>query len=133
LRRVGRLADGWLGSFVTPEEAADAKVQIERAAAEAGREIEEDHYGTNISVIAPGTPEAETAAAREPVARRRPDVDPALLVPKGWAQARSLIRRFFDAGLTKFVVRPAGPLTSWAGFLDQFEGELRWLEKELSS
>ena len=128
LRRVGRLADGWLGSFVTPDEAADARVQIEHAAAEARREIEDDHYGTNISVVPAGASDAEAAAALEQAARRRPDLDPAQLVPRGWEQARALVRRFVDAGLTKFVVRPAVAITSWPAFLNEFESELRGLE-----
>jgi probable F420-dependent oxidoreductase len=132
LRRVGRLADGWLGSLVTPDEAADARARIERAAAEAGREIEDDHYGTNIAVVASDASEAEVAAARERVARRRPDVDPAVIVPHGWGEARELVRRYVDAGLTKFVLRPAAPVPGWAGFLDQFVAELRPLEDELS-
>lgn len=132
LRRVGRLADGWLGSLVTPDEAVDARAQIERAAAEAGREIEDDHYGTNIAVVTPGASEADVAAARQRVAGRRPDVDPAALVPCGWGEARELVRRYVDAGLTKFVVRPAVPVPAWPGFLDQFVAELRPLEDELS-
>jgi probable F420-dependent oxidoreductase len=132
LRRVGRLADGWLGSLVTPDEAVDARAQIERAAAEAGREIEDDHYGTNIAVVTPGASEADVAAARQRVASRRPDVDPAALVPCGWGEARELVRRYVDAGLTKFVVRPAVPVPAWAGFLDQFVAELQPLEDELS-
>lgn len=132
LRRVGRLADGWLGSFVTPDEAGDARAQIERAAAEAGREIEDDHYGTNIAVVAADASEAEVAAARERVVRRRPDLDPDGLVPHGWGEARTLVRRYVDVGLTKFVVRPAVPLQDWAGFLDEFTAELRPLEDELS-
>ncbi|QYN34430.1 TIGR03854 family LLM class F420-dependent oxidoreductase [Pseudonocardia sp. DSM 110487] len=132
LRRVGRLADGWLGSLVTPDEAADARAQIERAAAEAGREIEDDHYGTNIAVAPPDASEADVAAARERVTRRRPDLDPACLVPHGWGEARELVRRYVDAGLTKFVVRPAAPVPAWAGFLDQLASELRPLEDELS-
>ena len=132
LRRVGRLADGWLGSLVTPDEAADARAQIERAAAEAGREIEDDHYGTNIAVVTSGASDADVAAARQRVAGRRPDIDPAALVPCGWGEARELVRRYVDAGLTKFVVRPAVPVPAWPGFLDQFVAELRPLEDELS-
>lgn len=132
LRRVGRLADGWLGSFVTPDEAGDARAQIERAAADAGREIEDDRYGTNIAVVASDASDAEVAAARERVVRRRPDLDPDGLVPHGWGEARDLVRRYVDVGLTKFVVRPAAPLPGWAGFLDEFTAELRPLEDELS-
>ena len=35
-RRIGTLADGWLGSFLTPDEARAGREAIERAAAEAG-------------------------------------------------------------------------------------------------
>jgi probable F420-dependent oxidoreductase len=133
LQRIGRLADGWLGSVVTPAEAEDARSPIQQAAAEAGREIEEDHYGTNITVIPPGTTDAAAAAALARVARRRPDIDPALLVPHGWAAARDHVRRFVAVGLTKFVVRPAVPVVTWRGFLDQFTAELTGLETELST
>ena len=43
LRRVGRLADGWLGSLLTPEEAGAAVAAvavIQDAAAQAGREVD---------------------------------------------------------------------------------------------
>jgi probable F420-dependent oxidoreductase len=38
-RRIGTLADGWLGSFLTPDEARAGREAIERAAEEAGRSI----------------------------------------------------------------------------------------------
>jgi probable F420-dependent oxidoreductase len=131
LRRIGRLADGWLGSAVTPDEAGVARSLIEETAKEAGREIEPDHYGTNIAVIPPGATVTDAAIAR--IARRRPDLDPKLLVAHGWDAAREQVRRFVDVGLTKFVVRPAGTVASWRGFLDQFTAEIAGLEAELSS
>lgn len=128
MRRIGRLGDGWLGSFVTPEEAADCRAQIERAAAEAGREVEEDHYGTNLLVAPDGYEESDLATTLATAANRRADIDPERLVCRGWAAARSELCRFVDAGLTKFVVRPATPVTSRRDFLDQFSSELRPLE-----
>ena len=71
-RRIGTLADGWLGSFLTPTEARQGREAIERAAAEAGRQIEPDHFGISLAV-ADGELPAELAAA---VRRRRPDLDP---------------------------------------------------------
>src|SRR5258708_6737734 len=50
LRRVGRLGDGWLASFLSPAEAGAGRQAIEAAAAEAGREIEPDHYGISLAV-----------------------------------------------------------------------------------
>lgn len=124
MRRIGRLADGWLGSFVTPEEAATCRSQIESAAADAGREVEEDHYGTNLLVAPDGYGESDLDAALANARRRRPDVEPERLISRGWAAARDQLRRFVDAGLTKFVVRPATPVTSRHDFLDQLTTEL---------
>lgn len=128
MRRIGRLGDGWLGSFVTPEEAADCRAQIERAAAEAGRRIEEDHYGTNLLVVPDGADPAGLKEFGRRARSRRPDLDPEQLVSRGWAAARARIRRFVDAGLTKFVVRPAVAVGSRRAFLDQFTAELMPLQ-----
>jgi probable F420-dependent oxidoreductase len=105
LRRVGRLADGWLGSLLTPPEAAEAVRAIQRAAAGAGREVDPDHFGISLTVTFNGMP----AAVAESIARRRPDVAPQTLVAHGWADTRRLISAYVDAGLSKFVVRQAGP------------------------
>jgi probable F420-dependent oxidoreductase len=130
LRRIGRLADGWLGAFVTPDEAGSARVAIERAAADAGRAIEGDHYGTNLAVLPDG---ADGSAALAAAARRRPDVEPQLLVAHGWAEAAVQVRRFVEQGITKFVVRPAAPIPGWPAFLDAFTEHLLPLEPELST
>lgn len=132
LERIGRLADGWLGSFVTPAEAAECRATIERAATAAGREVESDHYGTNLAVVPPEATDAQVAAALAASLDRRPDADPERIVARGWGEARARIGEYVDAGLTKFVVRPATPVSSWRGFLDQFDQELRPLETELA-
>lgn len=120
LERVGRLADGWLGSLMTPEEAGRAREVIQAAADAAGREIEPDHFGLSVAVATNGVSPALIQNAR----RRRPDTDPGQLIANGWANARSLLERHIEAGLTKFVIRPAGPITSYATFLEQFVTEL---------
>ena len=105
LRRVGRLADGWLGSLLTPAEAGAAVGVIQDAAAQAGREVDPDHFGLSLPVALDGIPDALLASIR----RRRPDTDPASLVAAGWDGARRMIGQYVEAGLSKFVVRPAGP------------------------
>lgn len=115
LRRAGRLADGWLGSFLTPQEAGAARAQIEAAAAEAGRAIDDDHYGISVAV-GPMTPEYERNAAR-----RRPGTDPRSLLPPDWPAARERIQAYIAAGLSKFVVRPAAPAPG--GSPERFIGE----------
>src|SRR5579864_2228284 len=120
LRRVGRLADGWLGSLLTPAEAGSAVGVIQQAAAEAGRAVEPDHFGLSLPIAFDGIPEPMLASVRH----RRPDADPATLVASGWAGARSMLERYVEAGLTKFVVRPAAPPASLASFVDGFVSEL---------
>lgn len=119
LRRIGRLADGWLGSFLTPEEARRARETIQDAAAAAGREIELDHFGISLTVASGEIPPGLAAAART----RRPDADPADLIPIGWPALHRVIDGYLEAGLTKFVVRPAGAQT-FAEFLERFVSEL---------
>jgi probable F420-dependent oxidoreductase len=118
-RRIGRLADGWLGSFLTPDEAGIARESIERAAAEAGRTIEPDHYGLSLGV-ADGGLRTDVAAA---IRARRPDADPADLVAGDWSQLHRQLDGLIAAGLSKFVVRPVGD-TPADEFIDRFIVEL---------
>lgn len=118
-RRIGELADGWLGSFVTPAEAAQARLAIRAAAQAAGREVPEDHYGINLAVGGGDLPAPVLAAIR----RRRPDLDPTELVAADWAQLHRRIDGYLAAGLTKFVIRPAADV-EMAEFLDGFVKEL---------
>ena len=116
LDRVGRIADGWLGAMVTPREAAGARERIQEAAARAGRELDPEHFGMSIAY-------ARTAPSSEilrELTRRRDDVDPATLVPVGADGLRAMLADYRDAGLSKFVVRPAAPVESW-------EQEIGWL------
>src|SRR5580704_19028699 len=119
LRRVGRLADGWLGSLLTPAEAGEAVKLIQDAAAAAGREVEEDHFGLSVPVTFYGIPDPLLASIR----RRRPEADPATLVAGGWDDARRMLGQYVEAGLSKFVVRPASP-GPFGPFLDGFVREL---------
>jgi probable F420-dependent oxidoreductase len=128
LRRVGRLADGWLASFVTPAEAGAARLVIAEAAAAADREVEDDHYGTNLLVMPPEATAEDVDRAYATTARRRPEVDPGALIARDWAEARRLVGEFVDGGITKFVVRPAVAPARWDDFLDAFAAELTPLQ-----
>jgi probable F420-dependent oxidoreductase len=114
LERVGRIADGWLGAAVTPEEATVARERIQRSAASAAREVDPEHFGLSI----PYTRAAPDPALLSGLRARRPDLDPLLLMPVGAQALRELVVRHIDAGLSKFVVRPAGAITSWPDEVD---------------
>ena len=123
LRRVGRLADGWLGSLLTPAEAGAAVKIIQEAAGEERREVEEDHFGLSLPVMLAGNGDGIPAPLLASINRRRPGADPATLVAQGWDGARRMIGQYVEAGLSKFVVRPVSP-GPFGPFLDGFLREL---------
>jgi probable F420-dependent oxidoreductase len=116
LDRIGRLADGWLGALVTTDEAVTARERIQSSAASAGREVDPEHFGMSISYARGAPPPSQLTA----LAARRPGVDPRKLIGVGRDGLRALVRGYIDAGLSKFVVRPAQRTGSW-------ESEARWL------
>lgn len=107
LRRIGRVADGWLASFAGPEQVGAGIATIRAAAAEAGRTIDEDHYGATIF-------SAPSAAELPPpgdllLDRLRPGLDRADHVAVGAEETRALLERFLAVGATKFVLNPLTP------------------------
>ncbi len=119
LTRVGRLADGWLPSFLTPADAERGRTVIERVAAEHDRQIDPEHFGALIPYANGPLPDALLAG----LAARRPDLDdPSELVPQGWDALVAMIDRFVAVGTSKFVVlpivEPDGP-DAWVAHLHE--------------
>lgn len=102
LKRVGRLADGWLPSFVTPADCEAGRTVVEQVAAEHGRSIDPEHYGVLIPYAMDEAPEQVLAGLKA----RRPDLDPTTLVPVGFDEVAKAVQRFVDVGFSKFVVLP---------------------------
>jgi len=123
LRRVGRFGDGWLASFVTPDEAGAGRQAIQRAAAAAGREVDPEHFGISLAVATDGVPAELIEVARQ----RRPDADPARLIAASWRDARALIDQYVAAGISKFVIRPATQPPA-DEFVEHFASELMPLQ-----
>jgi len=110
LRRVGRLADGWLPSFTTPAEADAGRAVVVEAATAAGRAIDDEHWGALVA-YAPTEVPPEVAAL---VAKRLPGVDPAEVVPIGHAALRTTLEGFVAVGFSKLVPVPFGSVvTDW--------------------
>jgi probable F420-dependent oxidoreductase len=116
LDRAGRIADGWLGALLTPEEACLAREQIQNSAERVGRQIDPEHFGLSIT-YARTTPELDVLRG---LRARRHDVEPLTLLPVGTESLRSIIARYVDVGLSKFVLRPAASVANW-------EDEVAWL------
>jgi probable F420-dependent oxidoreductase len=130
LRRVGRMAEGWLPSFVTPADAAAGRQVVEQVCAEHDREIEDDHYGVLIPYGSGPLPDRLLAL----LSRRRPDLDDvSQLVPSSWDELRASIRRFEDVGTSKFVVVPINEPSdadAWTAHLDEAAEALLPLEHD---
>ena len=109
-RRVGRVGDGWLVSSATPQEVKEGVEIVFSTAAEYRREVDEDHIGALVTyLIAPTLEEAESAA--EPyVTRARGDAHFTEYSALGTLQqVEDTIARYWNAGASKFVVRPLCP------------------------
>ncbi|MGI8493596.1 MAG: LLM class flavin-dependent oxidoreductase, partial [Acidimicrobiales bacterium] len=120
LERCGRLADGWLPSLCTPDEAAGGRKVVEETAAQAGRTISPEHFGVSIGYAQ----HPLSAEARRTVAVRSRGTDPDLVVPVGWGALRRSIEDFIDVGFSKFVLRPLVPPQSWVDELHTIAGAI---------
>ncbi len=115
LRRVGRLGDGWLPSFCTPDEVGQGIATINEEAARHDREIDQEHFGALIAYSLGEVPDALAAL----VARRRPELDPTDVIPSGLPALADTIRRFVEVGASKFVVLPVAEPDEWRPALDE--------------
>ncbi|MGI5327908.1 LLM class flavin-dependent oxidoreductase [Actinomadura nitritigenes] len=111
LRRTGRLSDGWLAAFTTPAEAERGRTAVRDAAAAAGREIEEEHFGAVVPYRRGPLPE-EAAARFARVRRVSGPADPADVVPD-LDGLEAHLKRLVEAGLSKFVLAPLSAPQDW--------------------
>lgn len=128
LKRVGRLADGWLPSFVTPDDVVNGRRVIEDVASQHNRCIDEEHFGALIPYSFDTLPPALEAGLRS----RRPDLDDVgQLVPRSWTALQDLIGRFTAVGFSKFVVLPIvepGSSSAWEDHLTEAAEHLLHLQ-----
>jgi len=119
LKRVGRLADGWLPSFVTPADVERGRAVIDDVARQHDRAIDPEHFGVLIPYANGTVPDVVLAGLRA----RRPDLDDITeLVPADWDQLCALVRRFVEVGTSKFVVLPMNEPASadaWVSHLEE--------------
>lgn len=109
IRRTARIGTGWQAGLETPAEVAPVVAAIKRAAQEAGRSIDPEHYGGGFFYRF-GSWEDEPVAAKlrfyTPLLRGR---DPrALFVVGGAEDILRRVRDYAEAGIAKFILRPIG-------------------------
>jgi probable F420-dependent oxidoreductase len=109
LRRCGRRGDGWLPSFCDASDVAAGIPVIQAAAEEAGRAIDPEHFGALVAYADGELPEI----VGEVVRRRRPEKDPADLIPAGPDALRRRLEEMVAVGASKFVVVPVLEPPDW--------------------
>ena len=108
IRRTVRIGTGWQAGGDPPAEAGRVVAAIKAAASEAGRSIEEDHYGASFAFHfgnrdAPGVGKAMDAYTK----RTGRDAGHAFAI----GDADTILARvaeYADAGVSKFILRPLG-------------------------
>jgi probable F420-dependent oxidoreductase len=118
LDRAGRLGDGWLASFATPDEVAAAIPVVRDAAITAGRSIDSDHYGV-LMLYALRRPDPRVA---EFFSWRRPGLTLPEALPVGAGAIRRRVEEYVDAGASKFILVPAERPAHWQGEMAELAG-----------
>jgi probable F420-dependent oxidoreductase len=111
IRRTARVGDGWIPSFITPAEFRVGVERVRQLAAESGREVPEDHFGTLINYAVAPSHEAAFAMAEPYLQRGRVDEatmractafgPPEVVIAK--------IEEYVKGGGSKFILRPLCP------------------------
>jgi alkanesulfonate monooxygenase SsuD/methylene tetrahydromethanopterin reductase-like flavin-dependent oxidoreductase (luciferase family) len=111
MRRTARMGDGWIPSFITPDQ---FRVGVDRTlgfAAEAGREVPADHFGTLVQFCLDRDPAVARALALPLIPRGRVDA-PTLDACTAFGPAELLgerLEQYVKGGGSKFILRPMCP------------------------
>lgn len=126
MRRAGRLGDGWIPSFITPDQLAVGIRKTLAFAEEAQREVPDDHFGALIYYCLDADPDRARAAAAPFIPTRRAD-DATLRACTAFgppALLRERLERYVEGGGSKFILRPMCPP-------DRMLEQIEWLASEV--
>ncbi len=125
LRRTARLGDGWLPSYITPEEATEGIAAIRRYAKEAQRDIPEDHYGVNLQFAIASSKEEALRLSKPFQTARRNDLSQEEYGAFGTGEDLvKRLRAYVAGGVTKFVLRPVCPPGQWFHQIEKLATEV---------
>jgi probable F420-dependent oxidoreductase len=108
IRRTARIGTGWQAGGDAPAEAGRIVAAIKAAALEAGRSIDEDHYGAGFAFHfgSGGTPGISKAMDAY---TKRTGRDATHVFVVGDTEAiLARVAEYVDAGVSKFILRPLG-------------------------
>ena len=108
IQRTARIGTGWQGGPEAPAEAARIVAAIKAAATEAGRSIDDDHYGASFPYYFGRSAQPTLQRAMEAYAKRTGN-DAARYFAVGDAGVIvERITEYIRAGVSKFILRPVG-------------------------
>lgn len=126
LRRVGQYGDGWLPSFCTAEDVETGIEVVNNHAADANREIEDEHFGVLVAYTPEGT---EMHPRMKKLAEdRKPGMDPREIIPQGFDSIKEKLEAFIEVGASKFVILPISEPDDWTAELEALAETLLPLE-----
>ena len=107
IRRTAKYGTGWQGGGETLEDAIRVVAAIKKALPEAGRTIDQDHYGASFPFYF-GSPDATVTKAMDAYAKRT-GRDPYKQFAVGDAETiLERVGQYVAGGVEKFILRPVG-------------------------
>jgi probable F420-dependent oxidoreductase len=109
VRRTAKYGTGWQGGGETIEDAIRTVAAIKKALPEAGRSIDEDHYGASFPYYF-GSPNDPVVGRAMDAYAKRTGRDPKRQFAVG--DANTILERvgeYVAGGVQKFILRPIGP------------------------
>ena len=108
IRRTARYSTSWQGGGEAPEEAGRIVAAIKKAVVEAGRTIDEDHYGAAFPFYFGSASDSLVTGAMAAYAKRT-GRDATTYFAIGDAQViRDRVAAYVAVGIEKFILRPVG-------------------------
>lgn len=108
IRRTAKYGTGWQGGGETLEDAGRVVAAIKKAVVEAGRSIDEDHYGASFPFYFGKATDSLVTGAMAAYAKRT-GRDAATYFAIGDAQViRDRVAAYVAVGIEKFILRPVG-------------------------
>jgi probable F420-dependent oxidoreductase len=108
IRRTARFGTGWQAGGEPPAEAGRIADAIREAVVQAGRRIDDDHYGAGFPFLIGDAGDAAAQAAMDAYAKRTKRDPRAYFAVGDAATVLARLDEYISAGISKFILRPLG-------------------------
>jgi probable F420-dependent oxidoreductase len=109
VRRTARYGTGWQAGGETPADAGKVVAAIKKAVVEAGRTIDEDHYGAGFPFYFGSAGDGAVKSAMEAYTKRTGRESSRYFAIGDEKVVLERIAEYVDVGVEKFILRPVGP------------------------